>query len=467
MKKKVVIKIAIAGFLLTLLVFVLPSFIIKPKIILNGTTSMTVSMNKQYSEPGYKANMDGKDVSDKVKIKGNVDTDKPGTYEITYTVKVKDKEKKITRKIKVIDDIKPEIILTSGTDVKICPNTEYTELGYQAIDNYDGDITKKVTIKKQKDKIIYKVKDSSNNESTITRNIVKIDDQKPEIVLQGDTTITLYEGSKYNEKGYTVSDNCSNNLNEKVVIDNKINTNKAGTYTISYTVTDESGNTNVVNRTIKVIKIVKVTNSTIYLTFDDGPSTEITPRILDILKEENVKATFFVLNKGDSTNYLLQRIVNEGHTIALHGNSHDYHSVYSSVDAYINDITAIRDKVRSVTGVDTRIMRFVGGSSNTASKFNPGIMTVLTKEMTDRGYRYYDWNVSSQDTGDLSSDTVYNNVINSLGIKETYIVLMHDYAGNYKTADALSRIIEYGKLHGYKFSSITESTPQVKHTVNN
>jgi peptidoglycan/xylan/chitin deacetylase (PgdA/CDA1 family) len=467
MKKKVVVKIAVAVFLLTLLVFVLPSFIVKPKIILNGTTSMTISMNKKYSDPGYKANMDGKDVSDKVKVKGNVDTDKPGTYEITYTIEVNNKEKKIKRKIKVIDDIKPEITLTNGNDVKICPNTEYAELGYQAIDNYDGDITKKVIIKRQKDKIIYKVKDSSNNENIVTRNIKQIDDQKPEIILQGDTNVTLYEGSKYNEKGYTVSDNCSKDLSSKVVIDNKVNVNKAGTYNISYTVTDESGNTNVVNRTVKVIKIVKVEGSTIYLTFDDGPSTEITPMILDILKEENVKATFFVLNKGDSTNYLLQRIVNEGHTIALHGSSHDYYSVYSSVDAYINDITGIRNKVKDVTGVDTRIMRFVGGSSNTVSKFNPGIMTVLTKEMTDRGYRYYDWNVSSQDTGDISSDAVYNNVIKGLGTKATYIVLMHDYAGNYKTADALRRIIEYGKTHGYSFSTITESTPQVKHTVNN
>jgi len=460
------IKITIASLLLAIIVLILPSFFSTPKITLVGDKEVTLTMNKEYLDPGYHAEIDGKDVSKNVEVKGEVDTTKPGTYEIKYIIKEAKKTTIVIRKVKVIDDIKPEIILNSGDNIYLCPNEEYKELGYTAVDNLDGDITSKVITKRKNNNITYSVEDSSHNKASITRTINNVDKEPPVIKLKGNSTITFIKGSKYTEQGYSVSDNCTNNLKDKVKITNNINVDKTGTYKVKYSVSDGSGNKTTVTRTVKVTNASKPKNSTIYLTFDDGPSGT-TPKVLDILKDEGVKATFFVLNRSSSYNYLLKRIVNEGHTIALHGNSHEYKKVYASKTTYLNDIAAIRNKVKSVTGVDTKIMRFVGGSSNTVSRFNRGIMTVLTKEVTNRGYIYYDWNVSSADTTNISSKKIYNNVIKKLGSKSTYIVLMHDFGGNNKTVNALRDIIRYGKNHGYKFDRITESTPQIKHKVNN
>jgi peptidoglycan/xylan/chitin deacetylase (PgdA/CDA1 family) len=226
------------------------------------------------------------------------------------------------------------------------------------------------------------------------------------------------------------------------------------------------GNSTKVTRTVTVKEPPPPKNSTIYLTFDDGPSN-VTDDVLNILSEEGVKATFFVINRNDSYNYLMQRAVNEGHTVALHGYSHNYRSVYASLDSYFNDMNLISDKVYNVTGIRSNIFRFVGGSSNTVSNFNPGIMTTLTKEAINRGYKYYDWNVSSNDTSGLSSSQIYNRVISQIGNNSTYIVLMHDYDNNWNTVNIIRDIIRWGKNNGYKFSNITNSTPDIHHTVNN
>lgn len=108
------------------------------------------------------------------------------------------------------------------------------------------------------------------------------------------------------------------------------------------------------------ISEIKKQNKTVYLTFDDGPSL-VTNQILDILKEENVKATFFILDRGEEYDYIMKRIVEEGHSIGLHGSSHVYEKVYSSVETYIQDLLKISCKVQKVAGVDSKIIRFIGG----------------------------------------------------------------------------------------------------------
>jgi peptidoglycan-N-acetylglucosamine deacetylase len=466
MKKKLIIGISIGLSVLVLILFIIFFSFFKPKINLNGNKEMVISVNGKYLEKGAIAKTSTKNVSRDIKIKGKVDTTKPGTYEITYIIKENNMVSRVKRKVKVVDDIKPQITLIGGENINVCPNQEYVELGYTAIDNYDGDITKNVVVTKKDNEIIYEVKDSSNNKIVITRKIEKVDKELPQITLKGYSSVSLVIGNKYYESGYNVSDNCDQDIINKVKITNNVNVNNLGTYNIKYEATDSSGNINSVTRTVTIKNPPAPKNSTIYLTFDDGPSS-ITPKVLDILKEEEVKATFFVLNRSDSYNYLLNRMVNEGHTIGLHGNTHDYYSAYASVDGYLYDLSMISNKVKNVTGVDTKIMRFIGGSSNMVSRFNPGIMSVLTQEVTNRGYKYYDWNVGSTDTIDISSSQVYYNVTSNLGNKSTYVVLMHDYEGNNKTVNALRDIIRYGKNNGYKFDRITESTPQIKHKINN
>ena len=207
-------------------------------------------------------------------------------------------------------------------------------------------------------------------------------------------------------------------------------------------------------------------NGTIYLTFDDGPRNGTTNVILDILKEEGVKATFFVTNGGPDE--LIKREYDEGHTVALHTASHDYATVYASVDAYFNDLNIVSTRVKNITGEESKIIRFPGGSSNTVSRhYCVGIMSTLTQLVLERGYRYYDWNVSSGDAagGTVTKEMVYSNVVNSLSRDRINVVLMHDIKPY--TRDALRDIIRYGKENGYTFERITPATQMVTQRVNN
>lgn len=134
----------------------------------------------------------------------------------------------------------------------------------------------------------------------------------------------------------------------------------------------------------------------------------------------------------------------------------------------MENIKKLQEKIKKSTGVTTNLTRFPGGSSNTISSFNPKIMTKLTKEIVKKGYRYYDWNVSSGDAGEAKNrDEVYQNVIKDLYRNGNNVVLMHDFSGNQKTVDALRAIIQYGKRNGYTFEAITENTPMVTHRINN
>lgn len=208
---------------------------------------------------------------------------------------------------------------------------------------------------------------------------------------------------------------------------------------------------------------------TICLTFDDGPSLEITNQILDILQEKNVKATFFILDYDDEKLAIINREIADGHTVALHGYSHEYSSIYSSLDAITNNFVTLQDKLYNDTGYFSNIIRFPGGASNTVSrKYCTGIMTEATQSLTDMGFVYFDWNVDSNDAGGAkSAEEIYNNVTSTLVEGRTNVVLMHDSSNKLYTLEALSRIIDYGLEHGFEFQAITEDTKTVQHNVNN
>ena len=206
---------------------------------------------------------------------------------------------------------------------------------------------------------------------------------------------------------------------------------------------------------------------TIYLTFDDGPSAR-TPEVLQILADNGVKATFFVKN-GGKYNHYMQDIVAQGHTIALHTYTHDYASIYSSDEAYLSDLQQISDLVYNETGVRTNIMRFPGGSSNTKSKkYCQGIMTRMTQKVTEMGYLYYDWNLSSGDAsgGTVPASTIINNC-RKVPRNNTVIVLMHDAGDKRTTVEALPEVIAYYKAAGCNFAAIDENTPPIHQKVAN
>lgn len=188
-KKSLIIGGVIVGILLIALICVY--FIFVPKISLNGKDKVTIKINDKYVESGAKATRTFKDVTNDIKIKGSVNTEKPGKYEIEYIVKEGLFTKKVKRVVEVIDDIAPVIELTGSKETSICPNSLYTEEGYKATDNYDGDITNKVKKETKEDLIIYKVKDTSGNSATVERKIKKQDKEAPIIMLKKNIIMDL------------------------------------------------------------------------------------------------------------------------------------------------------------------------------------------------------------------------------------------------------------------------------------
>lgn len=205
-----------------------------------------------------------------------------------------------------------------------------------------------------------------------------------------------------------------------------------------------------------------------YLTFDDGPSAA-TPTLLKQLDALGVKATFFVVNTPYLDDYL-DDIYNAGHAIALHCNSHEWKKVYASADAYYNDLQTIDDLVYKYIGVRTKLIRFPGGSNNTASKkYCTGIMTEIAAGVQNRGYRYFDWNVNSGDASGIkySAKQIANNVVKSAKNKSSICVLMHDAKSKKTTVEALPSIVEQLINMGYRFEVLTEDSPGFYHKIAN
>ena len=161
-------------------------------------------------------------------------------------------------------------------------------------------------------------------------------------------------------------------------------------------------------------------------------------------------------------------IVNAGHTIALHSYSHEYKSVYAGEAAFFDEMNRISDFIYEQTGIRTKLMRFPGGSSNTISKkYSKGIMTVLKKSVTERGYVYQDWNVDSCDAvkSNTPPEKLLSNVRNSIGDKKTVVVLMHDSGKKTATTvQSLPEIIELFYEKGYCMDKMDMNTEQIHHS---
>lgn len=457
-KNKLILIIGVVLIIFLLIYLFIPFFKLK------GKREITLEVNNEYKENGYLTNAKVLEVSN------NINTSKLGTYTVLYKYKKYNKIKETIRVVNIVDKTPPELDLIGNLEINNCSKS-YQEEGYAAFDNYDGDLTQKVEKEIKDGKIIYRVKDSSNNITTKERIFSNIDKEGPVIKLKG-SSVNLKINNKYVEQGYTVTDNCDDDLTSKVEITNNININKEGTYEVIYKVKDKSGNESKEVRKVTVYTPKKCFSSVsngkpgvVYLTFDDGPSTKNTARLLDILKEENVKATFFLTDKTN-TDYLIKRMYDEGHTIGLHTASHNYKYIYSSTTNFIKDIEKIQEKVARITGEKSSIIRFPGGSSNTVSSFNPGIMCTLSNMVIEKGYHYFDWNVSSGDAGSKrSKKNTYRNVTNNLSKNRANVVLMHDIYDS--TVDAVKDIIKYGKDNGYTFEKITMDTEMYTHYVNN
>ena len=478
-------------------------------------------------------------------MNGDVDLNKLGDYNVTFTAKYKDMTLSEKRIFKVVDTTPPEIKLVSSSEHYANPVLGYTEEGFTAIDNYDGDITSQVTSEEKDGKVFYTVKDSSGNTATAERTLVYKDVIAPVITLTQGNKIARDKGAKFMDPGFTAMDECDGDLTSQVTVSGTVDGYTYGTYVLTYTVTDSSGNVGEIKRTVQIadlnkpvitlngeiktyIKVgtaytdpgftasdnidgditAKVSvngsvdtskmgintitysvfdsfgnkttatrkvyvykqqavsnpinpgNKVVYLTFDDGPGAH-TARLLNILDKYGVKATFFVTNQFSSYQYMIGETHKRGHTIALHTLTHRYEILYSSEEAYYEDLFGIRDIVVAQTGVEPTIVRFPGGTNNTVSKkYCAGIMSALTQSISRFGYLYCDWNVSSGDTGGgANASTVASNVISGIKKHNVSVVLQHDIKSY--SVEAVDDILFWGIQNGYTFLKMDNTTPMV------
>lgn len=198
---------------------------------------------------------------------------------------------------------------------------------------------------------------------------------------------------------------------------------------------------------------------TVYLTFDDGPSDH-TYSILAYLREYGVKATFFVVpRKTDYCYEMLRAIAADGHTIGVHSASHEYETIYASVEAYLADFSDAWNMIYEATGIKTELFRFPGGSKN---DFNADTRDAIIEEMTRRGFRYFDWNVDSNDAGGANWTQMYNSIPADIANCYRAVVLMHDSATTKNTVWVLEDILKLLKAEGYKLDKINNDTQPVQ-----
>ncbi len=194
----------------------------------------------------------------------------------------------------------------------------------------------------------------------------------------------------------------------------------------------------------------------VFLTFDDGPSKSITPQILDLLGQENIKATFFVLGKNvHRYPEITKRAYEEGHFIANHGYTHSYSTIYASIDAILDEYNRTEDEIRNAlenAKYSSHLFRYPGGS--TGGKYKQ-IKKEAKSVLEENEIFYLDWNALTKDAeGAKTSEAQLENLEGTVGEKSSVVLLMHDAADKQVTYETLPAIIAFFRERGYQFKNI-------------
>ena len=205
----------------------------------------------------------------------------------------------------------------------------------------------------------------------------------------------------------------------------------------------------------KVSSLINQKEKIAYLTFDDGPTLKSTPKILDILSEENVKATFFVVGKHVKEHpELVKRAYDEGHYIANHSYSHNNDKLYTTADSFINEILSTDIEISKAIGIEnyhSHVFRFPNGYMAPSYKAKK---QEYAKQLSDIDYTYIDWNALNKDSEKKYSNVeLLNNLKNSSKNKGTLVILMHDTSDVNETHLVLKDSIHYLKEQGYIFQN--------------
>lgn len=195
---------------------------------------------------------------------------------------------------------------------------------------------------------------------------------------------------------------------------------------------------------------------TVYLTFDDGPDPDNTPIVLDLLRTNNVKATFFVTGaQAEKYPELLKQIFADGHAIGNHSYNHIYSELYRSPESYVAQLEKTDDIIKKITGVRPYITRAPGG---TVGSFDKNYWRLLKAG----GYIEVGWNISSGDASAARANQIFQNIVHQLDNSVLWshaIILMHDGTGHNETVKALPDIIHYLKKQGFEFRVVNIYTP--------
>ena len=301
------------------------------------------------------------------------------------------------------DKVPPAITLKHEEGYVVMPWQDYKEEGFSAWDDRDGDLTDQVERTVMKDRICYKAADSAGNVTVIYRDIPY------------DTGYREAAGKDFPE----------------IDIDDPNAQGKA-----------------------------------VYLTFDDGPGA-YTEQLLNTLDRYGVHVTFFVTGSSPTYEDMIKKEDAAGHSVGIHTLTHDFAKIYSSDKAFWKDIDQMQAIIQKQTGHTTNLMRFAGGSSNSISaNYTSGIMTLLTKQAKQKGFQYFDWNISSGDGGSEGDmNMVIKNITSQLPNQESCVVLCHD-TKEY-TVKAMEYLIPWLLDHGYSIQPLQFDSEPAHHGVQN
>ncbi|MBO4289535.1 MAG: polysaccharide deacetylase family protein [Lachnospiraceae bacterium] len=437
-----------------------------------GSSEITVPYGEDFVDPGRSAVTVGRLFGTGVLVlpvetSGYVNTKVIGTYELTYTTEFLFDSYSAKRIVHVADLTPPTITLQTVNGYQPDWFTGYEEEGFLAWDNCDGDLTAQVEREVLEDRIEYRVSDSSGNEAVAERTLPAV--APPELTLLGEEYMVISASMEFEDPGVIAVDGKGNDLSDKVTVEGSVTPYKLGEYELTYSLSN-GAETVSVTRTVVIERVelpavVQPDEKTIYLTFDDGPGP-YTGDLLDILANYDVKATFFVTGLNPEYEDMIGRAYREGHTIAVHTLSHNYYAIYASEQNYLDDFYAAQEIVYRQTGSYTRMFRFPGGSSNTVSNFNPGIISRLTVLMNNMGYQYFDWHIDSGDAvGTRTTAGVVANVTSGCTGRKISVVLQHDVK-DYSVA-AVEQIIIWGRQNGYTFRALELDSPTAHHRIAN
>ena len=502
---------------------------------LNGEPSVTSECGEPYRDQGAGAQVTGSILSfvhhpiNVTVSTERVNIHEPGTYTVTYSAKFMWLSASTTRDVVIVDTTPPVIELKHIDDYYTLPHHAYEEEGFTATDNHDGDITSKVVSEERDGHVYYTVSDQYGNKATADREIFYDDRNAPVFSFPSGEEGFLFQGETW-EDDVQAEDDADGDVSDRVESEGNVDTSKIGTYTITYTVSDEWGNVAKLDRYVTVKRtpvsadeaaaaaiITPVTaqaaaagtgstagaaadtsanaatgadadtsanaaagaaaaqtakpatadpKKIIYLTFDDGPG-RYTEELLKILDDHKVLATFFVTAAYKDYQDLIGKEYNAGHSVGVHTATHEYSEIYASTDAYWADFNKMQDIIQEQTGCRTDIFRFPGGASNTVSaNYSKGIMSELAKQSSEKGYIYVDWNVTSGDAGDTTDSEV---------LYQNMMKGIHTYENSFIlchdikdfTIATMDRFITDALKEGYTFLPITSESRTCHHGINN